>query len=346
MTDPTLKAFEGKRVFVTGHTGFKGSWLSEWLIKRGATVYGYSLPPPTRPSLFAQLGLSQRLHDQRGDVRDRDSLGKAFRRARPDYAFHLAAQPLVSSAYKAPADTWSVNVLGTINFLEAVRRHGPDCAAVVVTTDKVYGDSARAQVEDDPLDACDPYGASKAAADLAVRSWRSSFELRHVAAARSGNVIGGGDWAPDRLVPDCIRAARAGKSLVVRRPRAVRPWQHVLDPLHGYLMLAARLRTGRVPGHAFNFGPGPAAHRPVCDVLEAVCHAMPLTWRIRPSGLPETEVLRLNAGLAQRTLGWRPIWNFRASVEKTIVWYREARSPALARQWTARHIEEFEASLR
>lgn len=348
MTDPLKKAYAGKRVFVTGHTGFKGSWLCEWLLGLGAQVYGYSLPPPTRPALFQQLGLSRRLHHTVGNVLDAGRLNRAFRAARPHYLFHLAAQPIVRSAHALPGPTWSTNVMGTVNVLEALRLHGRTCAAVIVTTDKVYGGKPTVHGEEDPLQALDPYGASKAAADLATRAWRESFGLKRIATARSGNVIGGGDWARDRLVPDCVRALSAGRRIVVRCPAAVRPWQHVLDPLHGYLLLGAALGSSkglkRAAG-ALNFGPSASDHRSVQAVVEAILSQWPGRWERRASGPKETHVLRLDASQARRSLGWRPAWRFGDAVTKTVEWYREARTPVLARRWTRCQIKEFEANL-
>lgn len=343
-------AYAGKRVFVTGHTGFKASWLCEWLLGLGAEVWGYSLPPPTRPALFDLLGLKGRLHHRAGDVRDAAALSRAVADTRPDFLFHLAAQPIVRRAHQDPAETWSTNVMGTVNLLEALRANGRSCAAVVVTTDKVYGGTGRAHAEGDPLGASGLYGASKAAAELAVDAWRQSFfpvggrrrgPKVAVATARSGNVIGGGDWSDDRLVPDCMRALRRGSSIVVRHPSAVRPWQHVLDPLLGYLMLGAQLAEAQAAGSAgrlcelsgaFNFGPGPGCQRTVKQVVEEILRHWPGSWKASadPGGIVETAVLRLRAAKARRVLGWRPAWGFSRSVRETVAWYRAARTPAAA----------------
>jgi CDP-glucose 4,6-dehydratase len=345
---PHLRAYAGKRVFVTGHTGFKGSWLCEWLIALGADVRGYSLAPSTRPALFQQLRLSGRMGHGIGDVRDEEALFKAIRAARPDYLFHLAAQPIVRSAHARPAETWSTNVMGTVNVLEALRRLGRPCPGVIVTTDKVYAEASRPRAEDDPLSGDEPYGASKAAAELAVRAWRRSFGLRAVATARSGNVIGGGDWAKDRLVPDCVRALSAGRTIPVRNPAFVRPWQHVLDPLHGYLLLGVWLGTRKradpeaVP-RAFNFGPPSGGHRTVRDLVEEVLGHWPGRWRAaRQVGTPrEAPVLRLDASEARRLLGWMPRWGFAESIARTVAWYQHARSPRAAREITQRQIADF-----
>ena len=253
----SFKAFTGKRVFVTGHTGFKGSWLCEWLLGLGSEVWGYSLPPATRPALFNQLGLEDRVNHTLGDVRNTSELAKAVKAASPDFVFHLAAQPIVREAHAHPGDTWSTNVMGTVNLLEALSQLRRPCAAVNITTDKVYGLSSKAHSEGDPIGAGDPYGCSKAAVELAVASWRQSFfpvdatggkgfPIIALATARAGNVIGGGDWSADRLMPDCVRALSRGAPIVVRNPSSVRPWHHVLDPLAGYLVLGADLRNALV----------------------------------------------------------------------------------------------------
>jgi CDP-glucose 4,6-dehydratase len=341
---PLSRAFAGKSVFVTGHTGFKGSWLCELLLELGAEVRGYSLPPPAKPALFEQLRLSARMAHTIGDVRDSAAVRRAVRAARPEFLFHLAAQPTVREAHEGPAPTWDTNVMGTVNVLEALRELGRPCAAVIVTTDKVYRNAGRAHSEDDPLGGAEPYGASKAAAELAVGAWRASYGMDAIATARSGNVIGGGDWAPGRLVPDCVRALSAGRTITVRNPSFVRPWQHVLDPLRGYLLLAERLSSG-LPGAAgaFNFGPASGGQRPVRDVVGEVLSHWPGHWRRqrgRPSVL-EAPTLRLDSRRAREVLGWAPRWRFAESVQRTVEWYREARSPRAALEITRRQIADF-----
>lgn len=360
------KSFAGKRVFVTGHTGFKGSWLCEWLIGLGANVHGFSLPPATKPSLFNQLTLSERMNHAKGDVRDAAAVAKAVLMARPDYVFHLAAQPIVRAAHADPGETWATNVMGTVNLLEALRNLNRPCAAVVVTTDKVYAASAFEHTEGDLIGSNDPYGASKAAAELAVAAWRQSFfpvvksrgwgfPLVALATARAGNVIGGGDWARDRLLPDCIRALSKGLPIPVRNPSAVRPWQHVLDPLSGYLSLAAGLgealasrrlaRLAELSG-PFNFGPAMEDQRPVSDVVVEVLKRWPGKWRQAPkSGDPlEAAVLRLDARKAQRILGWLPKWGFSRAVDRTMAWYKRATTPSKAHAMTLRQLAEFTAN--
>jgi CDP-glucose 4,6-dehydratase len=359
------KSFSGKRVFVTGHTGFKGSWLCEWLIGLGANVHGFSLPPATKPSLFNQLGLSERMNHTEGDVRDAAVLAKAVVAARPDYMFHLAAQPIVRAAHADPGETWATNVMGTVNLLEALRKLRRPCAAVVVTTDKVYAASAFEHTESDLIGSNDPYGGSKAAAELAVAAWRQSFfpvaksrsrefPLVALATARSGNVIGGGDWAGDRLLPDCVRALSRGLPIPVRNPSAIRPWQHVLDPLCGYLSLAGELgealssrRMARLIelSGPFNFGPAAKDQRPVSEVVVEVLKRWPGKWRRAPkSGDPlEAAVLRLDARKAQRVLGWLPKWGFSRAVDRTIAWYKGASTPSKAHAMTLRQLAEFTA---
>ncbi len=357
------KAYGGLRVLVTGHTGFKGSWLCEWLISLDAEVWGFSLAPATRPALFTQLGLQSRVNDLRGDLREAAAVAKAVRSANPHFVFHLAAQPIVRTANVSPADTWSTNVMGTVNLLEALRSVKHPCAAVLVTTDKVYGASPGTHSERNAIGANDPYGASKSAAELASDAWRRTYfpikgggrtrlPLVALATARSGNVIGGGDWGMDRLLPDCVRALSRGEPITLRNPSSIRPWQHVLDPLAGYLKLGARLRGALVSGSVrrlaelsgpFNFGPAEGGHRPVREVVREVLGHWPGKWRRAPSGdgPAETPVLRLNSGKARRVLEWRPKWGFARTIDQTVRWYRAATSPQAAQEMTRRQLAEY-----
>jgi CDP-glucose 4,6-dehydratase len=358
-----LKSFAGKRVLVTGHTGFKGSWLSEWLIGLGSEVWGFSLPPATRPSLFTQLGLEQRLNHIIGDLRDSEAVKKAVAASRPDLVFHLAAQPIVRTAHAQPAMTWATNVMGTVHLLEALRTLTRPCSAVIVTTDKVYGASPKAHAEHHTIKASDPYGSSKAAVELAVAAWREtyfslagrgkeSFPNVALATARAGNVIGGGDWAKDRLVPDCVRALSRNRPVSVRSPDAIRPWQHVLDPLAGYLLLGAKLSQSLNSGNrpqlaelsgAFNFGPGTSDHRTVASLVDEVISHWPGHWTTeeKPSPIVESGALRLDARKARRILGWKPRWRFEESVFETVSWYRYASSPSAALEITRRQLSAF-----
>jgi len=329
-----VKAYAGRRVFVTGHTGFKGSWLSEWLLALGAEVHGYALEPPTRPSLFVRLRLSGRIaSDVRGDVRDFGALKSAMRRARPDYVFHLAAQPLVRLSYERPFETFETNVMGTVGVLEACRGLGRRCSLVCVTTDKCYEnrETTRPYRETDPMGGYDPYSCSKGCDELVVSSYRRSFfgspaSPVWVASARAGNVIGGGDWAKDRLVPDCMRALSRGLPVPVRNKASVRPWQHVLEPLCGYLALGAaldsRTRFEEFSG-GFNFGPEPRSCRTVGELVDEILKNRP-GRRIDasdPAAAHEASLLSLDIRKARRILGWRPRWNFATTVAKTVEWY-------------------------
>lgn len=335
--------YQGKRVFVTGHTGFKGSWLCEWLLQLGAEVTGYSLAPPTKPALFDQLNLASRLRHVGGDVRDAAGLRRALAGARPDFVFHLAAQPLVTESYAHPTETFAVNVMGTIHLLDALRRMSQPCAAVFVTTDKCYENRewVYGYREEDPLGGYDPYSASKAASELAIGSYRRSFFQEHpvrIASARAGNVIGGGDWAANRILPDCVRALRGNRPIQVRNPTATRPWQHVLEPLSGYLRLGARLAgtssADRQLCSAFNFGPGPDANRTVADLVEEVLKHWPGRWedRSEPGAVHEAHFLQLAADKAHALLHWTPVWSFPEAVRETVAWYRDiGRRPAPAK---------------
>lgn len=328
-----LEIYRGLRVLVTGHTGFKGAWLSHWLLDLGAEVSGFSLSPPTRPSLFEVLGLGKRLRHRLGDVRDFKDLASALAGARPQLVFHLAAQPLVRKSYDAPKETFDVNLGGVVNLLEAVRRRPSVRAVVVCTSDKCYENSGSlwGYRECDPLGGKDPYSASKAAAELAARSYAVSFFGARggprVATVRAGNVIGGGDWARDRVVPDCVRAWEAGRPALLRHPRSVRPWQHVLEPLAGYLSLGEGLLRGRpgLAGEAFNFGPPPGVDRPVAGLVEQLRRSWPRgAWRRAPArgGRPEAARLRLNSDKALALLGWSGVLDFEEAVGLTADWYR------------------------
>ena len=294
MTDSFAGVFRGKRVFLTGHTGFKGGWLCEWLLALGAEVVGYALPPETRPALFDQLGLATRLaaHHE-ADIRDAATLAARLQECAPDFVFHLAAQPLVRESYARARETFDVNGMGTLYVLEALRGLSKPCAAVFVTTDKCYENRewVYGYREEDPLGGRDPYSASKAVAELIIHSYRQSFFPEggpvKIASARAGNVIGGGDWAKDRIVPDCVRALDRGEAIVVRNKTATRPWQHVLEPLSGYLWLAAALAhpaLARCPQPArlasgFNFGPTHEANRTVAELVGEVLKHWPGQWQ-------------------------------------------------------------------
>ena len=325
--------YRGRRVLVTGNTGFKGSWLSIWLHQLGANVVGYSLDPPTTPSLFEQANVRHLLTQVQGDVRDGEHLARVWRGFQPEIVFHLAAQSLVRASYRIPIDTVSTNVLGTVNVMEAARVCPDPVALVLITSDKCYENREweRGYTEDDTLGGRDVYSGSKAAAELLISSYRRSFFMDcdrvPLASARAGNVIGGGDWAEDRIVPDTIRALVAGEPIGVRNPGAVRPWQHVLEPLSGYLQLGVALlaRKNPVCCTAFNFGPAVHNTRSVGELVSLAVECWGSgQWRdVSGPGAPhEATLLRLDITRAERELGWRPRWNFDDAVHNTIGWYK------------------------
>ena len=337
-----LSIYSGKRVLVTGHTGFKGAWLCEWLLGLGADVHGLALPA-LKPSLFFTLELERRMKHAIQDIRDAHQLEHALREWQPEFIFHLAAQALVRVSYREPVQTFATNALGTAHVLEAVRAVNLPCNIVVVTTDKCYENNGQSRNfrESDPLGGHDPYSASKAAAEIVVASYRDSFFAHGtdvaLASARAGNVIGGGDWAEDRIVPDSIRALSAGNPIPVRNPDFTRPWQHVLEPLGGYLLLGAKLAQARRSksaaeiahiAQAFNFGPNPDANRTVRDLVEEVLRHWPGTWEqvTQEKHLKEAPLLSLAIDKAKDTLGWQPRWDFSRTVAETIAWYREQAS--------------------
>jgi CDP-glucose 4,6-dehydratase len=329
-----LVELRDRAVLLTGHTGFKGGWLALWLARLGARVHGYALGPPTQPNVFEAARVGEVLaSDTRADLADRATLSEVLEQARPEVVVHLAAQSRVIEGYSDPLGTIATNVVGTANLLDAIRTVDSVRAVVVVATDKVYKnrETGHAFAEDDPLGGHDPYSASKAAAEIVVSSFRSSFfgDERHparIASARAGNVIGGGDWAADRLVPDCMRAFAAGESVRLRNPDAVRPWQHVLEPLSGYLALAARLlgADGARFARAWNFGPDAADFATVDDVAQRVAtlwgggarveHGADARWH-------EAGLLRLDSSRAGSQLGWTPRWSLARALEGTVAWH-------------------------
>lgn len=378
MAETPSRSFGGvyrdKRILVTGHTGFKGSWLCEWLLALGAEVTGVSLPPPTQPALFDQLGLAGRVDHHDADVRDLPAMVRLVQRARPNFVFHLAAQPLVRRSYQQPVETYATNIMGTVNLLEAVRLAVAPCIVVAVTTDKCYENREwlHGYREDDPMGGYDPYSSSKGAAELVISAYRCSFFAKpggvvRLASARAGNVIGGGDWALDRIVPDCIRSLQRGERIPVRNKIAMRPWQHVLEPLSGYLWLGACLASPRLtPGHAsvsgqqaetlgaqlasaFNFGPALDSNRTVAELVQEILRHWPGEWMdcSDPQAVHEAGRLNLATDKAFHLLGWHPVWPFAATVAETIVWYREAhgRPGAVAAQ-TQAQLAAYESAAR
>lgn len=350
------RVLAGRRVLVTGHTGFKGGWLALWLARLGAEVTGYALPPATSPALFACARIKALVRHVEGDVRDLEHLGRVWRETRPEAVFHLAAQPLVRQSYRDPLTTVTTNTLGTVHVLELARRAEEPVGLVLVTSDKCYENLEweRGYREDDRLGGHDVYSGSKAAAELLIQSYRRSFFDGRVAAAsaRAGNVIGGGDWSADRLVPDAIAALTAGRDIEVRSPAAVRPWQHVLEPLSGYLLLACRLldpdvESRRRAAGAWNFGPTPDNTRTVADLVGALVDR----WGdgrwvacARADEPHEAGLLRLDISKAQRGLGWRPRWDFGRAVAATVDWYRAYAAGGDMRAVSEAQIAEYERS--
>jgi len=384
--------YNGKRVLVTGHTGFKGSWLAEWLLMMGARVTGMALPPATEPALFDQLGLAERCDHRIGDIRDRALVRRILHEIRPDLVFHLAAQPLVRLSYAQPVETYETNVMGTAHVLDALKDADWPCAAVMITTDKVYENKEwlHAYRECDPLGGYDPYSSSKACAELVIQSYRNSFfnlekiglrltshislPLVAVASARAGNVIGGGDWALDRIVPDCMRALAKGEVIKVRNPDATRPWQHVLEPLSGYLLLGAKLHealdvrretldvkcktdcSSPITSHvsrltsystAFNFGPPLASNRPVRDLVTEILKHWPGDWKDSsdPKAPHEAGLLNLAADKAFHVLGWQPQWEFLKTLGMTVVWYKAVHEGASPMALVRAQISEYTSTI-
>ena len=344
--------FAGRRVFVTGHTGFKGAWLCLLLAKLGARVSGYALAPSGNPTMFEMARVGDTLeHHFVADIGELATLTAAMRRADPELVLHLAAQALVRQGYADPVTTWSTNVMGTVNVLEAVRACPGVKAALVVTTDKCYENQhwAWGYRENDRLGGHDPYSASKAGAELVAHSYRSSFfstGAALVATARAGNVIGGGDWSADRLIPDAVRAMQQGAALPVRSPDATRPWQHVLEPLHGYLLLASRLLDGETAfASAYNFGPDSADNLPVSALLDGLsAHWPQLQWRVEAAGKggKEAALLYLDSSKARQELDWQVRWPLATGLQKTAQWYAAAaRDPDRMRVFTEQQMEQF-----
>lgn len=347
--------WKDKNVFITGHTGFKGSWLCLWLHALGADITGYSLEPPTEPSLFELARVDRLTKTIIADIRDGNSLQKALSESKPQIVIHMAAQPLVRESYSDPVETYQVNVMGTVNLLEAVRNTKGVKALINVTTDKCYENKEWlwGYRENEPLGGYDPYSSSKACSELVTSAYRNSFfnpdeYKRHgtaVASARAGNVIGGGDWAADRLVPDCIRAILGGKKIALRNPSAIRPWQHVLEPLSGYLMLARKLfEEGSPYAEAWNFGPDSSDEKSVEWIVRRIC----LKWghnasyaAQRRKHLHEAHSLKLDSSKAGAKLGWRPKWDLEKAIEKVIEWTRAYDGKRDVRRVCLKQIKEY-----
>lgn len=342
--------YRGKRVLVTGHTGFKGSWLSLWLKHLGADVVGISLASETQPNHWNLLGLESTIQHHEQDIRHASEVANLFKSTQPAMVFHLAAQPLVRRSYRDPIETWSTNVMGTANVLEACRQTRSVRAVLAVTTDKCYENQewAWGYRETDRLGGHDPYSASKAGSELVVASYRDAFcntdASPLLATARAGNVIGGGDWSEDRLIPDLVRAIAAQQPLEIRSPNATRPWQHVLESLSGYLLLGQKLIEGNKHYEgAWNFGPERSGNRTVVDVLNRLqAHWPEMHWHQTAVPQPyEANLLYLDSAKAHANLGWQPVWNIDSTLEKTADWYRAFHSShtAISAQQLAQYIE-------
>lgn len=350
--------WEGKRVFLTGHTGFKGTWLSIWLHSLGARVYGYALAPPTNPSVFEICRVGEIVESRIADIRDGAALRQALSDARPEIVIHMAAQPLVRESYRTPVETYSVNVMGTVNLLEGVRACKGVRAVINVTTDKCYENRewVWGYRENEPLGGYDPYSSSKACSEMVTAAYRASFfhprdYASHgvsVASARAGNVIGGGDWAVDRLVPDCIRSILKSELIRIRNPQAIRPWQHVLEPLHGYLLLAKRLcEDGPAFAEAWNFGPRDTDARSVEWVVRRLC----ALWEPQASsGIEsgnhphEASFLKLDHSKAGARLGWEPRWDLEQAIARVVDWTLAYRAGESMREFCLRQIRDYSNS--
>ena len=344
-----LNFYKGKKVFITGHTGFKGSWLCQMLILAGADVTGYSLNPPTEPNLFDIAGIGGRIDSVIGDVRDLGSLKKAFDKAQPEIVLHLAAQPIVRDSYKDPHYTYETNVMGTVNILECIRTSDCVRSFLNVTTDKVYKNNEWewGYRENEPLDGFDPYSNSKSCSELVTHSYKSSFFVGGqvaISTARAGNVIGGGDFANDRIIPDCVRAAGMKEAIIVRNPHSTRPYQHVLEPLQAYLMIAARQYEDGAFAGWYNVGPDDCDCVTTGTLVDLFCSkwGQGQTWENRFVGGPhEANFLKLDCSKLKHTFGWQPRWNISDAVEKTVEWTKAWMAGADVASVMDRQIAEF-----
>ena len=326
MTKKDLQFYKDKKVLITGHTGFKGSWLSQILVLAGAQVTGYSLEPPTKPSLFEEAKIAERINHVVGDVRDREKLMQVFSEVQPEIVIHLAAQPIVRESYKDPVGTYETNVMGTVNICEAVRQTLSVKSFLNVTTDKVYKNNewCWGYREDEPLDGYDPYSNSKSCSELVTHSYINSFYKDMdiaVSTARAGNVIGGGDYAPDRIIPDCVRAAEKSEDIVVRNPYSTRPYQHVLEPLNVYLTIAKEQYLNPSKAGFYNVGPDESDCVTTGDIVDKFCNAWGdgIKWINKHDGGPhEANFLKLDCSLVKQTFGWKPVWNIDKAIEMVV----------------------------
>ena len=352
----TLGFWRGKRVVVTGHTGFKGSWLSIWLQQLGADVTGYALNPPTNPSLFEVAKVGEGMRSIIADIRDAEALARAMREARPDIVIHMAAQPLVRYSYEAPVETYATNVMGTVHLLEAVRQADTVRAVVIVTSDKCYDNKEWpwGYRENEPMGGYDPYSNSKGCAELVTAAYRNSYfnPAKHsehgvaIGSGRAGNVIGGGDWAADRLIPDILRAIEAAQPVNIRSPHAIRPWQHVLEPLSGYLTLAERLFTdGPAYAEGWNFGPADEDAKPVQWIVERLTQSWGegASWELDTNPQPhEAHYLKLDCSKAKAKLAWHPRWQLSATLAGIVEWHKAMLNRADMKAFTCGQISQYE----
>ena len=325
------KFFKNKTVIVTGHTGFKGSWLTLILIHLGAKVIGISNNIPTKPSFFQSLKLNKKIKDLRADIRDLTKVKKILKKYQPDYIFHLAAQSLVNRSFREPSNTFTTNIVGTLNILESLRSLKKKCVSVIITSDKSYKnfEIQRGYIEDDILGGEDPYSASKGSAELVIQSYCKSFfnkDKKRIGVARAGNVIGGGDWSKDRLVPDCVKSWSKNKKAILRNPSSTRPWQHVLEAVFGYLTLSIKLKKNiKLHGEAFNFGPNNKINKNVLELVKEMKKTWnAVSWKIIKAAKDEKEskLLKLNSNKAKEKLKWQTTLNFRETIKMTIDWYK------------------------
>jgi CDP-glucose 4,6-dehydratase len=351
---PNANFWEGKRIFLTGHTGFKGAWMTLWLERLGAVVSGFSLPPPTGPSLFAEANLSNAHREPFGDIRNYDDLSEALSKSRADIIIHMAAQPLVRDSYQDPLKTFTTNVQGTVNLLEAWRQSMSAKVCLIVTSDKCYENDGRSlgYTEGSPMGGYDPYSCSKGCAELVVSAYgRSFFDQAGLATVRAGNVIGGGDWSVDRLIPDIFRAWSSDEILTLRNPGAIRPWQHVLDCLNGYMLLTENLwNSPKAYYGGWNFGPSNYEAKDVLWVTSQLASGWgeDARWKTSTDGNAphEAQTLTLDSTKAADMLGWRPALSLNEALEKTSAWYRKWRAGQSARELCIKQIEDYEDKLK
>jgi len=352
-----MNNFKNKKILITGHTGFKGSWLSAWLVLLGAKVIGISIDIPSTPSHFKAIGLKNKLIHKKADIRNLQSLKKIFNKYKPDYVFHLAAQALVKKSFINPIYTWETNTIGTINVLESLRELNNECVAVLITSDKSYKnlEIKRGYKENDLLGGKDPYSASKASAEFAIQSYISSYFSTNktkvkIGIARAGNVIGGGDWSADRLIPDCVKSWSKNKKVIIRNPKSTRPWQHVLEAVYGYLIFATNLKNNRkLHGEVFNFGPNNKKNYDVIDLVKQMKkYWKKVSWRIiNKNNFFESNLLKLNSNKSKNQLKWKCILSFEETINMVAQWYKNYYlNPTKIQKISFNQIKEYEKILK